>query len=300
MGWKDELKRFKDQIDQKFTEASKPESQGPQPPPVPARPAELYWQPQFHPDVPVGNEWDAKLGNGPDGWGNQELQHYTGDSANVFHTPDGRLVIRAIANNAAPTPELRFTSARLVSRKALGRDRGVLTAVILSPCATGIWPAFWLLPQEPFSWPTDGEIDIAETWNGDHVNRSCLHWGFHHEPQNHRVMTTTIGDMHARPVRYDFVWDQPNGQPGQGKMVWYINNTPVMKHTPKGNRPMKDMTVLLNVAMGGNVCEGQRPADGHYDMVIQSLFVASDPEHGGWSRFEADWASPNTPLGNTY
>lgn len=51
-------------------------------PPVP--PPEIYWQPQFQADVPTSVDWDHKLGNGPDGWGNQELQHYTADLDNSF------------------------------------------------------------------------------------------------------------------------------------------------------------------------------------------------------------------------
>ncbi|KAJ6443885.1 glycoside hydrolase family 16 [Purpureocillium lavendulum] len=275
-----------------------------QPPAVPPHPPAadpVYWRPQFRPDLPVTAEWDAKLGNGPDGWGNQELEHYTASPDNAFHTPDGRLVIRAIARSGAPGPDQRYTSARLVSRQTLARDRGVLTGVIVSPCAAGIWPAFWLLPQEPFSWPTDGEIDIAETWNGDHENHTCLHWGQHHEPQKHRVLGTRIPDMHARPVRYDFAWDQPGGQAGQGRMLWYIDGRPVMKaQVPAGTRPLRDMTILLNVAMGGNVCAGKTPADGHYDMVVCALWMASELEYGGWGRFEHDWGNPQTPLGNTY
>lgn len=320
MAWKDRLKRVKDEIEsmisspegsqqqqqqqqqQAYSQPSQSHQYPPPPPPPQTRPGgAIYWQPRFAADVPVTVEWDAKLGNGPDGWGNQELEHYTAAPANAFHTQDGRLVIRALAQNAAPTPEQRYTSARLVSRQTLGRDKGVLTGVIVSPCAEGIWPAFWLLPQEPFSWPVDGEIDIAETWNGDHENRTCLHWGFHHEPQKHRVIGTKIPDMHARPVRYDFAWDQPGGQAGQGRMIWYIDGRPVMKAPiPEGTRPMRDMTILLNVAMGGSVCGGKTPADGYYDMVVSTLFMGSEPEYGGWGRFENDWASHATPSGNTY
>ncbi|RFU75195.1 glycoside hydrolase family 16 [Trichoderma arundinaceum] len=237
MPWKDHLNRFKQEFNHIVAEsgtASKPPPVPPHPPSEPPFRGEVYWKPQFHPNVAVSHEWEAKIGNGPDGWGNQEVQFYTAEPQNAFHTPEGMLVIRALANNSAPLPEHRYTSARLVSKQALGRDRGVLTATILSPCAEGIWPAFWLLPREPFSWPTDGEIDIAETWNGDHENR------------------TRIPDMHCRPVRYDFAWEQPNGVPGQGRMIW-------------------DMTILLNVAIGGNVCGGKTPRNGYYDMVVYSL-----------------------------
>lgn len=82
-------------------------------------------------------------------------------------------------------------------------------------------------------------------------------------------------------------------------MIWYIDGRPVMKgDIPAGTRPMRDMTILLNVAMGGNVCGGKTPADGHYDMVVHSLYMGSEPEYGGWHRFEADWAA--APMGNTY
>ncbi|KAK8925603.1 hypothetical protein H634G_10141 [Metarhizium anisopliae BRIP 53293] len=306
MSWKDKLKGLKADFESMIHPRDQAQDQQPPPPPMASRPPpgpspsfHTYWVPRLYPDTPVHVEWDAKLGNGPDGWGNQELEHYTAAPENSFHTPNGQLVIRALANNSSPSPEQKYTSARLVSRHTLERDQGVLTAVITSPCAEGIWPAFWLLPQEPFSWPVDGEIDIAETWNGDHENRTCLHWGQHHEADKHRVLGTKIPDMHARPVRYDFAWQQPGGQPGQGRMIWYIDGRPVMKAPiPAGTRPMREMTILLNVAMGGNVCAGKTPADGYYDMVVYTMYLASELEHGGWERFESDWGS--APSGNTY
>jgi len=186
-----------------------------------------------------------------------------------------------------------------VSRQLLSRDRGVLTAVLSLPCAPGIWPALWLLPREPFAWPGDGEVDVAETWNADGENRSCLHWGTHDtEPHKHRVAGTKIPDMHARPVRFDWAWDQPSGGAGQGRMLWWIDGRPVMRTPiPEGTRPMRDWTVLLNVAMGGNVCQGRVPPDGTYQMVVHSLYLADEPG-SGWATFERDWAA--APEGRPY
>ncbi len=205
-------------------------------------------------------------------------------------------MIRAVADGAAPAPERRYTSARLVSRATLGRDRGSLFAELSLPCADGIWPAFWLLPREPFSWPTDGEIDVAETWNADGVNHSCLHWGFHHEPQKHRVASTHIPDMAARPVRFEWAWDQPAGGAG-GRMVWWIDGRLVLSAAvPPGTRPMRDWNVLLNVAVGGNVCQGRVPRDGAYEFVVHRLFLAAEPQlPGGWARFEDDWLASTRP-----
>ncbi|PHH83612.1 hypothetical protein CDD82_6640 [Ophiocordyceps australis] len=291
MPWKEHLQRVKDDLNSIVSPRHGA-------PPVAEK---TYWQPRFHPDVGVSDEWEAKIGNGPDGWGNQELEHYTADPDNAFHTADGKLMLCAIANSEAAEADRRYTSARLVSRRTLGRDRGVVTALITAPCAPGIWPAFWLLPQEPFSWPVDGEIDIAETWNGDCEIRSCLHWGPHQEGDKHRVMGTHISDLASRPVRYDFAWDQSGREPGQGRLLWYIDGKPVMKaDVPQGTRPMREMAMLLNVAMGGNVCGGKAPADGKYHMVIDMLCLAEELEGGGWKRFDSDWNSPSTPWGKGY
>jgi beta-glucanase (GH16 family) len=209
-------------------------------------------------------------------------------------TPNNTLTLRAISQPNNPDPARRYTSARLVSHQSLSRSQGSLTAVLSLPCAGGIWPAFWLLPREPFTWPTDGEVDIAETWNGDAVNHSCLHWGFYtpQDTQKHRVRGTPVQGMQSgRPVRFEFAWMQdPHSK--QGRMMWWIDGAPVMKAPiPLDmNRRMEDFVVLLNVAMGGNVCQGVLPREGAYDFVVWEMKMQDQPD-GGWTRFERDYAN---------
>lgn len=259
----------------------------------------VYWRPTFSPEIPVSHEFDHKQGHGdPWGWGNNELENYTSDSSNSFYTHDGKLVLRAISQPHHPDPEARYTSARLVSRATLGRRDGCLTAWLSLPCAEGIWPAFWLLPREPFVWPHEGEVDIAESWNGDCENHSCLHWGFYNakDARKHLVRGTHIPDMPHRAIRYDFVWQcsgtgvRGDGKSeGGGRLMWYIDGRPVMKNLmPPGARPIEDWTVLLNIAMGGNVCQGKNPRDGSYDMIVHQLQM-SEALDGGWPRFDHDW-----------
>lgn len=299
MTWKSKLKQLKHQLESLFPSHDDDQPQF-------TTPIKKYWEPVFEPENLVNTDWWLKTGNGDDGWGNQELQHYSSDATNSFHTQNGCLVVRAVAYQRAHKAEDKFTSARLVSKTTLGRDRGVLTAVIQLPCAPGIWPAFWLLPQEPSVWPTDGEIDIAETWNGDGINRTCLHFGHHEEPDKHRVVATPLqAVMPRRPIRFDFAWDQTGdtqtGGKGNGRIMWYIDGRPVMKgHVPPETRPLGDFTILLNIAMGGNVCGGKVPADGSYDMSVHALYMADTLEFGGWGRFDEDHASDAVPIGNTY
>ncbi|RMZ82206.1 hypothetical protein DV738_g1826, partial [Chaetothyriales sp. CBS 135597] len=241
-------------------------------------PPGIYWRARFDASRPVSEEWEHKQGD--HGWGNNELQNYTDSPQNSFYTQDGKLVLRAISQGG------HYTSARLVSRQRLSKARGCLTAWLTSPCGNGIWPAFWLLPFEPFTWPTDGEVDIAETWNGDLENHSCLHWGFY-TPQDgwkHRVRGTKLPDMAQRAVKYEFAWEQNEQAGGQGRLVWWIDGRPIMKAPiPDGQRPMRDFQVIINVAMGGNVCQGQRPQDGTYDFVVHEVSMSDEPD-GGWAR----------------
>lgn len=238
----------------------------------------------------MGEDFDQKIGNGPDGWGNNELQHYTDSTNNSFYTPDYKLVLRAISNPSDPNPATRYTSARLVSRQKLDRPRGCLTAIISNPSAPGIWPAFWLLPCEPFQWPYEGEVDVGESWNGDPTNHTCLHWGHFNAEDNdkHRVMDTPIPDLGRRPVKYEFAWEQDESS-GGGRYLWWIDGRPVMKwHIPEGFRPMREWTVLLNIAMGGNVCQGKTPPQGSFEMVVHELRMSGECD-GGWGRFEGSW-----------
>lgn len=95
---------------------------------------------------------------------------------------------------------------------------------------------------------------------------------------------------------WELAWDQPENGQG-GNMVWYIDGRPVMKASiPQGTRRMSDWMIIINVAMGGNVCQGKVPADGQYDFVIHSLKLCEEP-NAGWQAFQRD--SRAAPEGHT-
>lgn len=124
------------------------------------------------------------------------------------------------------------------------------------------------------------------------MNHSCLHWGHYNgeDWNKHRVADTPIPDLRDREVQAGFAWDQEHDINGaRGRLVWYIDGRAVMKALmPEGTRRMSDWRIIINLAMGGNVCKGKLPADGAYDFVLRELGIWDAPP-GGWEQFGRDF-----------
>lgn len=140
----------------------------------------VVWSDEF--DDPIGSGVDtAKWGydTGGSGWGNQELQYYTGRTQNAY-IENGSLVIKAIKEKYTGPDGLtrNYTSARLKTLGALTRAYGRFEARIKVPYGQGIWPALWMLGAniKQVRWPGCGEIDIME-----HIGRepSTVHGTIH-------------------------------------------------------------------------------------------------------------------------
>jgi beta-glucanase (GH16 family) len=143
----------------------------------------LVWQDEFNAkgegQSPDPGKWDCETGTGaPEtpGWGNNELQYYTGNARNVF-VENGQLHIRAILADSQRPDRAGPTSGRLISKLGLLPVYGHYEIRAQLPCGRGSWPAIWMLGQRG-EWPERGEIDLAE-WSGryDGVDelRSALH-----------------------------------------------------------------------------------------------------------------------------
>jgi len=106
--------------------------------------------------------WTYDIGRGPngDGWGNNELQYYTDDPANV-RVDNGYLLITARQESFEGAA---YTSTRLRTQGLFEQQYGRFEARIRVPSGKGLWPAFWLLGNdcEENTWPACGEIDVME------------------------------------------------------------------------------------------------------------------------------------------
>ncbi len=122
--------------------------------------------------------WNYDLGDGSStptgaGWGNAELQSYT-NSVNNIKVENGNLVITTLHSGNT------YFSAKIKTTAAVNGfiKYGRIEARMKLPSATGVWPAFWMLPKSG-SWPDAGEIDILEV---SHKNpsktQSTVHYAY--------------------------------------------------------------------------------------------------------------------------
>ncbi|KAG7667931.1 hypothetical protein Ndes2437B_g07979 [Nannochloris sp. 'desiccata'] len=180
----------------------------------------LIWRDEFDGSRIDSKRWSYQLGNGCEygicGWGNNEHQYYTNQSANSV-VEGGRLIIKARHETGAQRERLQkycksrcsqkdanckagcdgvgFSSARLRTAGKFSVAPGskgyssirVSARIKLSPGA-GLWPAIWLLPEVPKArrcsgcgrygvWASSGEIDVFEAVNGMNEALGSIHYG---------------------------------------------------------------------------------------------------------------------------
>ena len=222
----------------------------------------LAWSDEFDgPQISAAN-WSHQTGGG--GWGNNELQYYTNSSANSY-IENGCLVIKA-KRETQPVGGRNYTSARLTSQAKQSFAYGKLEARIKIPSGMGIWPAFWMMPENSSAydggWPACGEIDIMEAINVTTRVHGTLHYGSRTPAYIHNQTggtytgpagkTTFFGsDFHT----YTIVWEPD-------RIRWYCDGTLFAAKltsdwwtsysTAPGAPFDKPFHFILNVAVGGN------------------------------------------------
>lgn len=217
----------------------------------------LVWSDEFNgPDGSAvdASKWVSETGGG--GWGNNELEYYTGRPANAWQQ-DGNLVIKVLSEKytGADGVTRNYTSARLKTQGKFSQTYGRFEARIKIPRGQGIWPAFWMLGDDidKRGWPEGGEIDIMENigkepglvhgtihgpgYSGEHgISAPC---GL---PGDARF----ANDFHIYAVEWE-----PNAIRFMVDDQVYATRTPA--DLPKGTKWVYDhpFFVLLNVAVGG-------------------------------------------------
>jgi beta-glucanase (GH16 family) len=217
----------------------------------------LVWSDEFDAAQLDPETWFFEEGDGSQygipGWGNNELQWYLPNSARL---ENGNLVITA--RNAASNGK-NYTSARINTRDRFALRYGRIEARMRLPDGQGIWPAFWMLPQDNVygGWAASGEIDIVEAVNLGVAANNTVHGTIHYGgewPGNtfsggeYLVPMDAAANFHV----YALEWD-----PDQ--IRWYVDGQLYsMKNSwSSAGAPFpapfdQHFYILLNVAVGGN------------------------------------------------
>ena len=215
----------------------------------------LTWSDEFDAaGQPDSTRWNYDLGDGcPDncGWGNNELQYYTRDSANV-RVRDGKLIIEARKDSLGGKA---FTSAKIVSRGKGDRLYGRFEIRAKLPKGKGTWPAIWMLPTDwkYGGWPASGEIDIMEHVGYD---PGVIHGTIHTEAYNHIKQTQKEGKITVPTAQDEFHvyavdWSED-------KMDFFVDGEryhTVLREPAddyKGWPFDQRFYLIMNIAVGGN------------------------------------------------
>jgi len=225
---------------------------------------QLDWADEFNGETLDSSKWDYQLGTGSSEglryWGNEEKQYYTKENVRL---EDGMLIITAKKEDKN---EMAYTSGRLLTRGNYATLFGRIEARIALPKGTGLWPAFWMLPQDsPYGgWAASGEIDIMEAKGRlPEYYSGAIHFGGRW-PRNQHTTTGsycfpdsgTIEDFHVYAVEWT-----------DKQITWLCDDKIVGKVTEwkSENNPFPapfdvPFYIVLNLAVGGLFDGSREPA----------------------------------------
>ncbi|HSG59972.1 MAG TPA: glycoside hydrolase family 16 protein [Pseudomonadales bacterium] len=223
--------------------------------------------------------WSFDIGDGCDrelcGWGNNEAQFYHSDNVSLR---DGHLVILAHEDENLG----HITSGKIVTRDKFAQRYGRFEARIKVPAGLGLWPAFWLMPDQPEQrWPLEGEIDILErpgrSFDDLRTVIAAAHFG-ELSPKNTHFAQFLImpkfwhDDFHLYAVDWT-----------EDRITWSIDGREFANFSREDASPYrwpfddKAFYVILNLAvggtLGGEVHLDSMPAEMVVDYVKVSQFV---------------------------
>ena len=224
----------------------------------------LFFEDEFEGNALNSDYWTPETGNN-NGWGNGEVEYYQGENAVVR---DGELHIIAKKESV---DEFEYTSARIKTADKVKFKNGYVEAKIKLPNVKGMWPAFWMMPNDAIygNWPDSGEIDIMEA-NGKYKDRTsaALHYSIAHR-DTYKVASNIAG----REVQFDNTEYHLYKLDWNEEMITFMVDdrsilevpqrtwqTPAVSKTDNPVAPYdQDFFLIFNLAISGNYVNGDMP-----------------------------------------
>lgn len=202
------------------------------------------------PGAPDPTIWGYNIGNGNNGWGNNELQYYTDRSENIV-VEDGLLKFTVRQESYEGS---NYTSARILTKGKFEQQYGRFEARIKLPWGQGLWPAFWMLGDDNNGtevWPQIGEIDIME----NRGQEPTIIGGAVHGP-GYSGGTAIAKPYELLNDRFDTGFHIFGIEWGENYINYYVDDVLYNQITPDdvpGEWVFNDsFYIIMNVAVGGS------------------------------------------------
>jgi len=218
----------------------------------------LVWSDEFDGSSLNTANWTEEIGDGcPDlcGWGNNELEYYRPENVTVA---DGNLILTAREEYYGGR---YFTSGKVHTRDKQSFLYGRIEMRAKIPTGGGMWPAFWMMPQDDAygGWAASGEIDIMETVNETTTITGTIHYGGPWPENVYSHATYSLGGVNFADEFHVYAveWEPE-------EIRWYVDDVHYSTKyssqwytTGASGNPLapfdQDFYLILNTAVGGNM-----------------------------------------------
>lgn len=206
-------------------------------------------------DTTGGPQWAGRVSASGTLPYNNELEWYvpaSGGSAlpNPFSISNGILDLTAQPADAALRASIQgqsYTSGMITTNHEFSQTYGYFEMRAQMPKGQGLWPAFWLLPEDG-SWPP--ELDVMEMLGNQ---TSTLHTTVHSQTGGQDQLSAThfqttdavaVADMSTGFHTYGVDWEPDT-------ITWYFDGREVFKAATPADMH-KPMYMVANLAVGGD------------------------------------------------
>ncbi|PXX98061.1 glycoside hydrolase [Marinifilum breve] len=212
---------------------------------------QLVWSDEFdYKGLPDSAKWIYDTEGNSNGWGNNELQHYTQDRKENAWVENGVLHITALQESIEGKD---YSSARLNSKSDWLHGKIEVRAKL--PNGRGTWPAIWMMPGDwsfqDGNWPDIGEIDIMEHVGHDKgvIHASAHSKDYQWQKGTQQTAIINIPDATENFHSYILEWSEDI-------MKCYVDEQLFFEYKNEGLGESKwpytkPFYLILNVAVGG-------------------------------------------------
>ncbi len=235
----------------------------------------LVWEDDFSDTDAFPENWTAE--QWAPGRVNNEVQAYTADEKNV-RIEDGVLILEA---HRTGLDEPAYSSGRVHSWGNRALHYGRLDIRARVPEGRGVWPAIWLMPEDPYryatncsaeqsegeggakcdSWPNSGEIDLMEHigHEPDLVHGTVHTRDFYAGLGTQVQSTIVVPDLGEAFHTYSLVWRE-------GALAMYVDGIRYFAYFDEGlgegQWPFDHaFHIVMNLAVGGRWSDSHGPVE---------------------------------------